>query len=254
MPHEIEIHYAGAVISNAGNDVYYVDRAAPGIPGTGADLASYDLTFRYPKTLTVAATGKPVEDRTDGDWRVTRVKTDTTVRFAGFNLGYFQSAVVERNGYIISLYANRRLESALAPKALPAPLTVPLDQFRPAATQPGGRFCSARPIARSHASHRKPDQGRDRDAQFHDGRIRPRAHPQHRHYAHSRRIRPRLPGPGLSFDAGISRSGPASSADPRARPRRPSFPTFWKPTKWRTNGGAIWWCRRAITMNGSLNP
>ncbi len=118
MPHEVEIHYAGAVISNAGNDVYYVGSRGTWYPRTGADLASYDLTFRYPKTLTVAATGKPVEDRTDGDWRVTRLKTDTTVRFAGFNLGYFQSAVVERNGYIISLYANRRLESALAAQGI----------------------------------------------------------------------------------------------------------------------------------------
>ncbi len=126
MPHEVEIRYAGAVISNAGNDVYYVGSRGTWYPRTGADLASYDLTFRYPKTLTVAATGKPVEDRTDGDWRVTRLKTDTTVRFAGFNLGYFQSAVVERNGYIISLYANRRLESALVPKASPAALNDPI--------------------------------------------------------------------------------------------------------------------------------
>jgi len=128
MPHEIEIQHEGAVISNAGNDVYYVGSRGTWYPRTGVDLARYDLTFRYPKTLTVAATGKPVEDRTDGDWRITRLKTDTPVRFAGFNLGEFQSVLVERNGYTINLYANRRLESALARKPAPT-VAVPEDQF-----------------------------------------------------------------------------------------------------------------------------
>jgi hypothetical protein len=130
IPHEIEIHHEGAVIRNAGNDVYYVGSRGTWYPRTGGDLARYDLTFRYPKTLTIAATGKLMEDGADGDWRVTRVKTDTPVRFAGFNLGNFQSVVVERNGYTINLYANRRLESALAPKPSSAPMTIPQDQFR----------------------------------------------------------------------------------------------------------------------------
>ena len=68
----------------------------------------------------MAATGTTVDDRMDGDWRITHVKTDTPVRFAGFNLGNFQSVVQEHNGYRIELYANRRLEAALAPKPVPA--------------------------------------------------------------------------------------------------------------------------------------
>jgi hypothetical protein len=128
LPHEIEIHHAGAVIRNAGNDVYYVGSRDTWYPRSGGDLATFDLTFRYPKTLTVAATGTLLEDRTDGDWRVTRLKTDTPVRFAGFNLGNFQSVVLKHNGYTINLYANRRLESALASK--PTPLNIPQDELR----------------------------------------------------------------------------------------------------------------------------
>ena len=116
VPHEIEIHHEGAVIRDAGNQVYYVGSRGTWYPRTGAGLASYDLMFRYPKSLTVAATGTPVEDHIEGDWRITHVKTDTPVRFAGFNLGDFQSVVREHNGYRIELYANRQLESALAPK------------------------------------------------------------------------------------------------------------------------------------------
>ena len=136
VPHEIEIRHAGAVIRNSGNDVYYVGSRGTWYPRTGGDLANYTLTFRYPKTLTIAATGKLLDDRTDGDWRVTRLKTGTPVRFAGFNLGNFQSVAVQRDGYTINLYANRRLESALAPKPSSQPLTVPQDELRPRHSPP----------------------------------------------------------------------------------------------------------------------
>jgi hypothetical protein len=134
VPHEIEIHHEGAVIRDTGNQVYYVGSRGTWYPRTGVGLANYDLTFRYPKTLTVAATGTPIEDHIDGDWRVTHLKTETPVRFAGFNLGNFQSVVQEHNGYRIELYANHQLESALAPRAvLPAmpPADDPFPRRRP---------------------------------------------------------------------------------------------------------------------------
>jgi hypothetical protein len=123
VPHHIEIHHEGAVILDAGNRVYYVGSRGTWYPRTGAapgavGLADFDLTFRYPKSLTLAATGTTVEEHIDGEWRVTRLKTETPVRFAGFNLGDFQSKVREHNGYRIVLYANRQLESALAPKTV----------------------------------------------------------------------------------------------------------------------------------------
>jgi len=139
-PHEIEIQHAGAVIYNSGNDVYYVGSRGTWYPRAGGELATYDLTFRYPKALTIAATGKVLEDRTDGDWRVTRLKTDTPVRFAGFNLGNFQSVVIERNGYTINLYANRSLESALAPKPSPQALTDPLSAAHQRQRNPADGF------------------------------------------------------------------------------------------------------------------
>ena len=130
-PHEIEIHHQGAVIRDAGNQVYYVGSRGTWYPRTGAGLASYELLFRYPKSLTVAATGTPLEDRIEGDWHITRLKTETPVRFAGFNLGNFQSVVQKHNGYRIELYANRQLETALEPKAvLPPPPPVDNSFFR----------------------------------------------------------------------------------------------------------------------------
>lgn len=135
VPHEIEIHHAGAVIRDAGNQVYYVGSRGTWYPRTGAGLANYDLTFRYPKGLTVAATGTPEDDHTEGDWRVTHLKTQTAVRFAGFNLGDFQSLVREHNGYRIEVYANRQLESALATRTVP-----PATPARDGAPDPTGRL------------------------------------------------------------------------------------------------------------------
>lgn len=119
-PHEIEIHHEGSVIRDTGNQVYYVGSRGTWYPRSGEGLANYDITFRYPKDLTLAATGARVNDGVEGEWRIAHVKTGTPVRFAGFNLGHFESVVKEHNGYRIEVYANQRLETALAPKA-PAP-------------------------------------------------------------------------------------------------------------------------------------
>ncbi len=130
-PHQIEIHHEGSVIRDAGNQVYYVGSRGTWYPRTGSGLADYEMTFRYPKDLTLAATGARVNDGVEGGSRITRVKTGTPVRFAGFNLGHFQSVVEEHNGYRVEVYANERLESALAPKT-PLPEMPPAENpFRP---------------------------------------------------------------------------------------------------------------------------
>jgi len=136
-PHEVEIHHEGAVILKAGADVYYIASRTNWYPRLGLDLANYELTFRYPKNLLVVATGNPVDDRTDGIERITRYKTESPVRLAGFNLGNYQSVSTTLKGYNIEVYANRHLESALAPKAPPPPALPPPTPFgRPRRSDP----------------------------------------------------------------------------------------------------------------------
>lgn len=127
-PHEIEIHHEGAVIVKAGEGVYYVASRGTWYPRLGREFAGYDMTFRYPKNLTLVATGSLVADHTDGNWRITHRKTESPIRFAGFNLGDFQSVSIAQNGNKIEVYANRHIESALAPKT-PAPLLPPPAPF-----------------------------------------------------------------------------------------------------------------------------
>lgn len=124
QPHEIEVQHEGAVIQRAGDGVYYVAARGTWYPRIGVDLANYDLIFRYPKNLALVASGSPVEDRTEGDWRITHRKPDSPILFAGFNLGDFQSVALDQSGYHIEVFANRSLENALTPQTA-QPVQVP---------------------------------------------------------------------------------------------------------------------------------
>ena len=60
--------------------------------------------------------GDTVDDRIEGDMRVVRRRTSAPVRIAAFNLGEYEHAKVERGGYVVDVYANRKLEAALQPR------------------------------------------------------------------------------------------------------------------------------------------
>jgi hypothetical protein len=137
-PHEIEIHHEGHVIQNAGDGVYFVSSRGTWYPRVGTEFAAYDLSFRYPQNLTLVATGAVVDDHTEGDSRVTRRKTSVPVRFAGFNLGDFQSVSITQNGYKFDVYANRHFETALETKA--APSLAPRRPADPASLNPAPRL------------------------------------------------------------------------------------------------------------------
>ena len=122
--HRIEFEEHGKVISPAGNNVYFVAARANWYPRAGSGLSTYDLTFRYPKRLTLVTPGEVAEDRVDGDFRVTRRVTSVPIRIAGFNLGdYVQAAgspdAENGAGVHVEVYGNRGLEAALQPKTQP---------------------------------------------------------------------------------------------------------------------------------------
>ena len=127
--HQFEFDHEGAVILSAGNAVYYVNARATWYPRSGGSFSTYDLTFRYPKHLTLVSAGNMVEDRIDGDWRVTQWRTPVPIRMAGFNLGEYEKVSGSVPGYNVEVYGNRHLEMALQPKtAEPEP---PLSKTQP---------------------------------------------------------------------------------------------------------------------------
>jgi hypothetical protein len=114
--YEFEFRYAGKVIHDAGDRVFYVTARGNWYPTHGLQFATYDITFRMPRDLEMAGPGDLAGDRVEGDQRIMRRVTATPVRMAGFNLGDYQHARVERNGFVVDVCANRALEKRLQPR------------------------------------------------------------------------------------------------------------------------------------------
>ena len=114
--HEIEFQHEGRVVTDAGNGVFYVGSRGAWYPLHNLSFSNYDVTFRYPAGLDLVFTGEILEDLLEGEWHITRRRTETPIRIAGFNLGEYEKVKVDRSGYGIEVYANREVETALEPK------------------------------------------------------------------------------------------------------------------------------------------
>jgi hypothetical protein len=129
--HEVEFHHEGAVVEDAGNQVYFVGPRGTWYPNASMQFARYDLTFKYPKGLDLVTPGDVVSDKTEGEWRTTRRVTDVPIRFAGFNLGVYERSRVSRNGYTVEVCANRAVEKSLERRPRP-PAATPQAGAKPA--------------------------------------------------------------------------------------------------------------------------
>jgi hypothetical protein len=115
--YEVEFRHEGAVILDAGNRVYFVGARDNWYPNRIYQFAEYDVTFRYPADLDLVTAGEVLEQKTEGEWSVTRRKTNSPVRFLGFNLGDYHTVQLTLNGYTVEVCANRALEPSLRPRA-----------------------------------------------------------------------------------------------------------------------------------------
>lgn len=110
----LEVTYHGNVISNAGNDVEFVgERGAWYAHLDGEYFVPFDLSFHWPKRLTLVATGTPVESHEQNNARSGRWKSQLPMAVAGFNLGEYEMAAAGPGRPKIELFANRQLESAI---------------------------------------------------------------------------------------------------------------------------------------------
>lgn len=122
--YEFEFHHSGKVIEEAGDRIFYVTARGNWYPSSGFTSANFDLTFRYPRDLELVTPGDIVEDRIDGEWRITRRRPAAPIGMAGFNLGNYAHARVTRGEYEVDVCANRALEPALQPRP-PIPAVMP---------------------------------------------------------------------------------------------------------------------------------
>lgn len=112
--YELEFRHEGDVVSDAGNGVYYVGSRGTWYPNRDLQFADYDFIFRYPRGVTLVGTGELVDERTEGDIHIVHRKTTGPIRLAGFNLGDYQKFTAREGGLAVDVYANRRVEAAIA--------------------------------------------------------------------------------------------------------------------------------------------
>jgi hypothetical protein len=136
--HEFEFEHQGNVITTRGNGVFFVNARGAWYPHVSAGFATYDLTFRYPKRLTLVTAGDAVEDRIEGDWRITHRRTSVAIGAAGFNLGVYDKVTGTAAGVSFEVYGNHNLEDALRPKVVftTPPLSASPPMPRPRSPQP----------------------------------------------------------------------------------------------------------------------
>lgn len=107
----MKIAYAGKdVLTNAGDGNFSVGARLSWYPNVGVfdDLADYELHFRVPQKMQVVAVGTEVENKVEGDQRVSVWKTETPFRVAGFNYGKFKklSQTDDDSGMSVDVYTN----------------------------------------------------------------------------------------------------------------------------------------------------
>jgi hypothetical protein len=111
----LHFHYRGNVIENYGNSVLYVGAHESWYPhyGDAGDFAPYDLTFRWPKHLRLAATGEKSEEHEEGEFLVAHWKSNLPFAEAGFNLGEYAVNSLSTGDHTVEVYANKLLEQAI---------------------------------------------------------------------------------------------------------------------------------------------
>jgi hypothetical protein len=113
--------YSGpdAVINLGFGSFYPVARTSwyPSSYSTG-NYATYEVTFRIPKGLTMVATGSQLAEGTEGEFEVSQWRTDIPIPEAGFNFGQFKKNEIELpdQGVTLENYANVDLATSTTKK------------------------------------------------------------------------------------------------------------------------------------------
>jgi hypothetical protein len=109
----LTVTYGGKqAVSNEGGGNYFPvarENWYPNDPGAEfGEYASYDMTFRIPKGMKMAATGVRVSERNEGNENVTVWKSEVPQTVAGFSFGKFKVEEVKlaKPEYAIESYAN----------------------------------------------------------------------------------------------------------------------------------------------------
>ncbi len=101
-----------AVTNEGGGNYFPVARTNwyPSIAaGSLSNYAAYDMTFRIPKGMQIAATGVRISDTNEGNQNVTVWKSESPQTVAGFSYGRFkvEQGKLEKPEYVVQSFANQ---------------------------------------------------------------------------------------------------------------------------------------------------
>ena len=107
----LKVTYAGKdVLNDAGDGNFAVGARTSWYPNVAVfdDFASYEMRFHIPQKMQVVAIGKEVENKVEGDQRLSVWKTEVPARVAGFNYGKFKKLeqADADSGMTIEVYTN----------------------------------------------------------------------------------------------------------------------------------------------------
>ncbi|MDZ7637560.1 MAG: M1 family aminopeptidase [Bryobacterales bacterium] len=115
-PIVIEMEHEGNVVQNSGNDVLFVGARGSWFPGVGNRLATYDVVFRVPKGMDFVSTWETVEQSSDATTTTYRASVKKSVRTFGFNVGKYKRTTVRKDDFVVNVFANTQVETALEPR------------------------------------------------------------------------------------------------------------------------------------------
>jgi hypothetical protein len=147
--------YGGEVLAESGKGLLYVGARGTWYPNRGLAMADFDLTFHYPPSWTLVATGKSVPvshassnaplagaQKADGD-QVARWISERPIPVAGFDLGKYVRGAALAGNVTVETYATAGVERdfptpppAIEPEPTPTPRKIPLPLIAPLPPSP----------------------------------------------------------------------------------------------------------------------
>ncbi len=140
--YSITTSYEGKdAVSNEGGGNYFPIARSNWYPNNAnnsvGEYAQYELNFRIPKGMKMAATGLPVREITEGDQTLSDWRSETPLAVGGFNFGRMKrkEAKLEKENYVVEAYANEAqpdwVSSIQAMGSLPAQGTQRMEKRMP---------------------------------------------------------------------------------------------------------------------------
>ncbi len=112
----LEFKYAGKrLVRRMGKGVYFCQSFGwyPVRPNSFSSRADFELNIRSPRKHTLIATGTKLGETSDGDWAISKWKSDIPLAVAGFAFGDFKVYAEQAGKVEVEVYANREPDDSM---------------------------------------------------------------------------------------------------------------------------------------------